>query len=174
MNTGGSNFDLIMQELLKQKQILEDLEAENQELCRQLAELREGRGIYVEILGTRFALHAEAVVSPDAAVAEAEIPEMDLSELAIDETPTTMIEALPSTTPIPQLTQSSLDEEVEDEEDPLSLTPAFMEEMLIEEFTSASSNPMATWSAPGVLPAGIDEEQKATLRRELMGSFLLE
>ncbi len=56
MKTNVSNFELIMQEVLKQKQLLEDLQSENDELHRQLAELREGRGIFVDILGKRFPL----------------------------------------------------------------------------------------------------------------------
>ena len=48
MKTSGSNFELIMQELLKQKQVLEDLQSENDELHRQLADVREGRGVFVE------------------------------------------------------------------------------------------------------------------------------
>ena len=56
MKTIGSNFELIMQEVLKQKQLSEDLLSENDELHRQLAELRGGRGIFVDILGKRFPL----------------------------------------------------------------------------------------------------------------------
>src|SRR5229473_8121181 len=76
MKMNGSNFELIMQEVLKQKQLLEDLQSENDELHRQLAELREGRGIFVDILGKRFPLVDEPVnVSPDAIAT----PGVDLS-----------------------------------------------------------------------------------------------
>lgn len=171
----SSNFDLIMQDLLRQKQVLEDLEAENQELRRQLAELRAGRGIFVEILGTRFALHEEEVVSPEVVATAVPIPPTPQAvpdEPSIEETPTTMIEALPSTTPIPQFAYTEGGHEVEQET--LELTPAFMEEMLFEEFTSASTNATAVWSAPGSHSPIINDDEKATLRRELMGSFLLE
>jgi hypothetical protein len=45
--------------------------------------------------------------------------------------------------------------------------------MLLDELSSAMNNRMA---APGERKssAGLNEEQKATLRRELSGSFLLE
>ncbi len=67
MKASGSNFELIMQEVLKQKQLLEDLQTENVELHGQLAELRQGRGIFVDILGNRFPLVEETVsVSPSA------------------------------------------------------------------------------------------------------------
>ncbi len=54
MKTSDSAFELILQELLKQKSRLEELAQENQELRSQLADLREGRGISVAILGQRF------------------------------------------------------------------------------------------------------------------------
>src|SRR6266568_3782765 len=53
---GGSSFELIMQEVLGQKQRMDDLLAENRELHRQLTDLREGHSIFLEIRGKRFAL----------------------------------------------------------------------------------------------------------------------
>ena len=41
---GETNFELIAQEILKQQRLMQELEAENQELRRQLADLRAGRG----------------------------------------------------------------------------------------------------------------------------------
>jgi cell division protein FtsB len=49
-------FSQIAQAILKQKQRMEQLEAENRELRRYLDDLRTGRGIFVEISGRRFAL----------------------------------------------------------------------------------------------------------------------
>ena len=49
-------FGQIAQAILKQKQRMEQLEAENRELRQRLADLRAGRGIFVEIAGSRFAL----------------------------------------------------------------------------------------------------------------------
>lgn len=49
-------FSQIAQAILKQKQRMEQLEAENRELRRYLDDLRTGRGIFVEILGRRFPL----------------------------------------------------------------------------------------------------------------------
>lgn len=57
------NFDLIAHEILKQKQRKELLEGENHELRKQLADLRTGRGIFVEIEGRRFALTHPAAAS---------------------------------------------------------------------------------------------------------------
>ncbi len=52
----GNYFDQIAHELVKQKHLLDQLEAENRELRQQLADLRAGRGIFVEITGSRFAV----------------------------------------------------------------------------------------------------------------------
>jgi cell division protein FtsB len=52
----GNYFELIAQEIIKQKQRMDQLEAENRELRQRLADLRAGRGIFVDIAGSRFAL----------------------------------------------------------------------------------------------------------------------
>ena len=52
-------FDQIAQELRKQKQRLDNLEAENRELHQQIADLRSGQGIFVDISGVRFSLREE-------------------------------------------------------------------------------------------------------------------
>ena len=49
-------FDHIAQALFTQKQLMDHLEAENRELRKQLADLRAGRGVFVEVSGSRFAL----------------------------------------------------------------------------------------------------------------------
>ena len=63
---GGSSFDLIMQEVINQKQHLDKLVEENQNLQRQLAELRAGQGILLEVYGQQFTLNGEAVVATQA------------------------------------------------------------------------------------------------------------
>ena len=54
------NFGQIAQALLKQKQLMDNLEAENRELREQIADLRSGRGIFIEIDGIRFALRDDS------------------------------------------------------------------------------------------------------------------
>jgi len=49
-------FDYIAQEIVKQKQRMDQLEAENRELRQHITDLRAGRGILVEFAGSRFAL----------------------------------------------------------------------------------------------------------------------
>jgi hypothetical protein len=54
------SFDLIIEAVLKQKQLMERLVDENWQLRRQLADLREARGIFVDIDGRRFWLSAQS------------------------------------------------------------------------------------------------------------------
>ena len=170
MKTSGSNFELIMQEVLKQKQLLEELQSENDELHRQLGELREGRGIFVDILGKRFPL--------------VELPESDSpnreatpgADLSLQETTEILSESLPSSipeTPVPALKYSV----EEDQEDlPTYLTPTMstnLEEAMLDEFSAAATREMsqvAVWSGPITNPPTFDEKEKENLRRELSGS----
>lgn len=201
---GGSSFDAIAQEILNQKQFMEQMQAENRELRRQLADLRDGRGIFVDIGGRRFALIGEmsnghAAKQPEAVQVELEAAEMvalEEEELTTedqqdavspfydydneeDEVPT---ETLPTTVDMPlqperETPLPAIHFLVENE----SAMPSFLEELMINEFTTAAQNPKAIWSAPEPksqsqqtpLPLS-DEETKAALRRELIGSFLLE
>ncbi len=52
----GNYFEPLAHEIFKQKRLMDQLEAENRELRQRLAELRAGRGICVEIAGSRFSL----------------------------------------------------------------------------------------------------------------------
>jgi len=94
MKTSGSSFEQIMEEVLRQQQLYEDSQKENTELRRQLAELREGHGIFVEILGERFPLAAKPVdISPEIAPAAQ-------ADLALHETVAITSEAVAS--PLPE------------------------------------------------------------------------
>jgi hypothetical protein len=172
MKTSGSNFELIMQEVLKQKQLLEDLQTENDELHHQLAELRGGRGIFVDILGKRFPLIGEPFsVFPEAVATVG-------ADLSLQETTVMLSEALPSSLPDTPVTAPDI-EEVPEDRLPLA-TPAmseFLEEALLDEFSTASTSQMeqvAVLSGPITNPPSFDEKEKETLRSELSGSFLLE
>ena len=174
MKTSGSNFEFIMQEVLKQKQLLEDLLSENDELHRQLAELREGKGIFVDILGKRFPLVEVPVSdSPNSTATP-------VTDLSLQETTEIPSESLPSSmpeTPVPAL-ESSVEEVREDL--PAYVTPtmsSYLEEAMIDEFSEAATREMgqvAVWSGPVTNPPTFDEKEKENLRRELSGSFLLE
>ena len=174
MKTSGSNFELIMQEVLKQKQLSVVLQSENDELHRQLAELREGRGIFVDILGERFTLvDVQVSDSPDRIAT----PEADLS---LQETAEILSESLPTSIPETPLTafESSVEEAQEDL--PTYTTPtmsSYLEEAMLDEFSAAATREMgqvAVWSGPITNPPTFDEKEKENLRRELSGSFLLE
>src|SRR5947209_19882829 len=98
------------------------------------------------------------------------------AETAQQETAAIPNEALspPSETPIPS--DDFLVEEVS-ENDALFPVPAsstFLEEAMVYEFSAASTQQMGVWSGHITNHPTLDEDEKATLRRELMGSFLLE
>lgn len=191
---GGSSYELIMQEVLNQKQRMDDLLAENRELRRQLADLREGHGIFVEIEGIQFALtnemfadtsHVQAVPAPQDTPAIVEptptptpmpvtvpAPVSTSDESVMGTIPETPFPTTDEFTPIAQFS-----DEVENEEELPAPTQhsTFLEEMLIDEFASAATSPMAVWRGPETRKLDvIDEERKAALRKELIGSFLLE
>ena len=168
METNGNGFELIMQEVLTQQNVMKELEAENRELRRQLSELREGRGIFIELLGTRFSLDVETVVvSPESALTQELVP-------AAEQQPTSIIEV--PTTPIPEMSLPDPQEAQAEIPDEATLLPSssFLEEMMLDEFTSVATSPMAVWTGSAKKSTPINEEVKATLRRELVDSFLLE
>jgi hypothetical protein len=163
--------------VLRQQRCYEDSQKENTELRRQLAELREGHGIFVEILGERFPLAAKPVdVSPEIApTAQADLSLQEI--IAIQEIVAITSEAVPS--PLPETllpaTEFTVEEVTEDE--PASASPAmqgFLEEALLDELSNAATKQMAVWSGPITNHPVLDEQEKETLRRELSGSFLLE
>ena len=169
MEANGNGFELIMQEVLTQQQHMEKLEAENRELRRQIAELQSGRSIFVEILGTRFSLNVE----PNVASAESELTQ-ELVPTA-QQQPTSTIEI--PTTPIPEASLPDTEEVQEEVPEEGSLLPSssFLEEMLIDEFASAVTTPIAVWTGSSKKSAPVNEEEhNANLRRELVDSFLLE
>ena len=177
MKTSGSNFELIMQELLKQKQLLEDLQSENVELHRQLADLCEGRGVFVDIQGKRFPL-IDLLVSD-----RMDTPVTPIADLSLQETSEILSGNLPPSIPIPQTPSAVVDLSVEDvanEDLPTYMTPTastYLEDAMLDEFSEAATREMgqvSVWSGPITNPPTFDEKEKENLRRELSGSFLLE
>ncbi len=184
----GSNFDLIAQELLRQKQVMEQMEDENQELRRQLAELREGRGIFVEIDGHRFSLHSEEVAPTQTSTVEA-IPAMEAAPITIELEPQaepvagqhdiTQDQTEELVMSVPETSHTTVDFFADNEEVAEQTTgPTFLEEVMIDEFASAATSPLSVWSAPKQESEKMSEapadEELATLRRQLIGSYLLE
>lgn len=173
MQTSGSRYQLIMQEVLNQKHFFEALLAENTELRRQLADLREGRGVFVEILGDRFPLAVKSVdISPEV-VSSAQV-DPSLQEKAASNNQAPVSSSLPQT-PLPK-EEFTMEEVMEDE--PTIVSPSmqgFLEEALHDEFSQASNRQMPLRrSDPITNPPDFNEKQKEALRRELSGSFLLE
>lgn len=171
-------FEQIAEEILKIKEHMEELQAENDELRQQLADLREGRGIFLDMLGQRFSLRAETSIPSETTTGSSDSTEAGPEESDIPDTPTIAITEIS----LPESITANEDDE-EQEEEGLEEVPTFLEEVLVDEFSSAT-NMGAIWDEPETLKRAaikridaaqdIDEEQKAALRRALVGSFLLE
>ncbi len=198
----GSSFDAIAQAILQQQQIMEKLKEENGELRRQLAELRAGHGIFVEIGGQQIALSQlieDAKDTEDTEISPAPptstefvgtqvaVSEPDIAPSVVDSPTAVPIAATESLQPTdPRTRTPNFPETVpvkparrEDEQKTPSskeqkAPTSFLEEMMIDEFSSAMTSPMAVWTGPAKQAEITDEEKKAALRKELMGSFLLE
>ncbi|GAC1422015.1 MAG: hypothetical protein PVS3B3_03010 [Ktedonobacteraceae bacterium] len=184
----GSNFDLIAQELLKQKQNMEQMEEANRELRRQLAELREGRGIFVEIDGRRFSLFSDGVASSQAPAVEA-MPTATAAPVTIElETQVEPVAvehdvAFDKTEElvmsVPETPRPSVDFFTDEKIAAQTTDPTFLEEVMINEFASAATSPLSVWSAPKqerekTSTDVTSDQELATLRRQLIGSYLLE
>ena len=231
----SSSFDDIVEALVQQKHMLEEMEAENASLRQQLADLRAGHGIFIDILGTRIPLAVTTEAQAIDVVSEKHTPAID----AIEETApvpavaprveqedawlletsaiklpqpdpalqeTTMVPAA-SSDPTLQPTASIANEDLQAAEQaetsaasdfviedvpenegespvPAGSPSSFLEDALVAEFATASTRPVGNWSGPitnNPIPNGpitnnpdLDEEAKAALRRELMGSYILE
>lgn len=183
MSTSGTSFDLILEEVLKQKRVLEELQAENEALRQQLDDLRAGKGISIDIVGQLFSLHPEdqaplPEAMPDASQQEVHTPSPEeVPSVAVGPV-SEGVTAVLNEVPADEARDSSGDfllEEVSDNGTPFPATASsFLEEAMLEEFANASTHQMNVWSGPITDHPTLDEHEKASLRRELMGSFLLE
>ena len=178
MSMSESSFEFILQALQMQKQYLEQLQAENSELHHQLADLRNGQGIFVEIQGTRFALVGTQPVEVLAHETTQEAPTLELALAATVDAPTTTMPYIPETPrPVEPLEEHMpLQEQITEEIAP-SFSSSLLEDAMDEdEFADSATSPIAVWKGAEAnsRPKGINEDEKATLRRELIGSFLLE
>lgn len=173
MQMDGNSFELLMQEVLKHKQIMEELEAENRDLLRQLAALRAGQNVVVDILGKRFPLTGEPVVPPQEISTVQNFPDVPPTVADINQ-PTIILPVITETlqSSFAQMPQP----EQTEEESATSPAPTFLEELPTDEFTSAVTNPIAIWPGRETKsePQPTNEEEKAALRQQLIGSFLLE
>jgi hypothetical protein len=147
MQKNDHGFEQIMSAVLEQKQVWEKLQVENRELRQQLVDLRAGRGIYLEIANQRFELAWES------ARAEAQVSE----------------------TPTGKRSQASKSAKGA-AQPPSAASSGVLEEMLLDELSSAMNGRMSSSSSEerNQSSTAFNEEQKANLRRDLAGSFLLE
>ena len=193
----GNHFDQIAHEIRKQKRLMEKLEAENCELRQQIADLRSGRGIFVDIYRARFALRDTSSLGQT--TSDSSVP-ASASALTSTVAPSTSAATFPSsqqlvdapTAEMAGITTQTLEQGVEEpmvpsnndgEKQSLDGEPTFLEEIMIDEFASVLTTPNAVWQDPaekqqskqqGKPQELINDKQKEALRRELTGSFLLE
>jgi hypothetical protein len=180
---GGSSFDLLMEEVQQLQHALEDLERTNRELRLQLADLRMGRGIVVDIAGQHFSLTHEASEVP---IVSAETPTeqhgVATTHEATPPTRKTTVLPLPELTVEEQATHATSAIAESQETSTAVSSPdvttvgeaTFLEEIMYDEFANQMTTPLSVWNGPVKKPETPDEAEKAALRRELMGSFLLE
>jgi hypothetical protein len=194
---GGNHFDHLVQEILKQKQLMEALEIENGELRQQIADLGSGRGIFLEIHGTRFALRDDSSLgqtnhAPSVPASTSPLNSTVKAPRPLVTRPLNQLMEEAATAEIPQISfqppEQSVTEPVSQfNNDGDQITPreesTFLEEILIDEFANALPYPNAIWQDPTEKKLAkpqkkseelINEKQKEVLRRELLGSFLLE
>jgi hypothetical protein len=167
----SKSFDLITQELVKHQQTMEVLQAENRELRQQLTDLRTGRGVFIEINGKRFPLNA-SILSQISSVQSSSSVQQEASPLIADK-PTTAISKLSSAEAAKSVSPSQNRKQTE------TGSSTFLEEAMISEFASALSSPVTGLQDPikqreEYKQEKSEEEQKAVLRRDLMGSYLLD
>jgi hypothetical protein len=169
----SNSFYLITQELSKQQQAMDALRAENQELRQQLADLRAGLGIFIEIDGNCFALDASTV---------SQISSVSQQATAIAN------EAATETFPVMPIYKSKGVPPLENNKNEETNPSTFLEEIMIGEFASAMASPLTVFQDPLNSQAAEDqkqknsksrqgkskEEQTAILRHDLKGSYLLD
>lgn len=181
MSLSDNSFEFILEALRMQKQYLEQLQAENSDLRHQLADLRNGQGIFVEILGTRFALvgaqppEMRETLEVLAHETMQEAPTLELALAPTVDAPTTTMPFIPET-PRPVEPMEEQPEQITEEIAPSFSSSLLEDEMYEDDFADSATSPIAVWK--GVEASrrakGINEDEKAALRRELIGSFLLE
>ena len=167
----SESFDLITQELLKHQRTMELLQAENQELRQQIADLRDSRGIFIEINGQRFALNVS--FSSQTSSVELSPPTQQLDPAINEKSVEENIEGLS----VKNAERASQIENNEQEKTNNNIT--FLEEIMISEFASGLTSPLTLLQDPigqqeGQNQEKSEEDQKAVLRRDLMGSYLLD
>ncbi len=158
---GTNYFEQLGREILHQKRLMDKLEEENRELRRQIAELKEGRGIFIKIGDQRIALLANG----EPATAENLPPQAQLSDNATQ----LPAKGQQAETPAPGETAQQ----------PLSVETTkakevpFLEEVMLDEFASALTNPVPTPTETRKAPKNAYEERRR-LQQDLQGSYILE
>jgi hypothetical protein len=166
---GGHYFEQLGREILQMKRLMDKLQEENRELRQQITELREGRGIFIQIEDQRFALlanHEETMPTiPSAQPGNAITPvkAIDNGTSPLEKSP---LEKTPAQTGL--------------EKDPVPAEAAqvkevtFLEEVMLDEFASALTTPAPATPDTQPTQKNTGQDYNQRLRHELQGSYLLE
>jgi len=142
---------------------------ENRALRCQLAELRAGQGVFVEICGQRFPLYS-LLAEPLPANTDKKIAVKSAfsseSSPSSTETPTAI-----GTELSPKTTQKLVEATPISEQSGRS---TFLEEIMLDEFSTAMTSSVSVWTGPTKKLEITEEEKNAALRRALIGSFILD
>jgi hypothetical protein len=151
----GKQFDQIAQEIIKQKQRMDTLQAENHDLRQQIADLRSGRGIFVDIYGSRFALRDDSFLEQANSTSSVSSNTSPLTPTIVTSTPSTTQPLYhESTTEIAKITDQIQAQNVKDqanneaEQKSAGGKSTFLEEILLDEFNNALTSPNAVWQDP--------------------------
>ena len=163
----STNFDQIAQKIVEQKHLMDKLEEENRELRRQISDLKTGRGIFVEIEGQRI-----AITAPGNA-ATSDVPEVSAAQDSIQPSDQQQEQA-PKIAGVDQ--QLAPPEQGEKDQQEANPAPSFLEEVLLDEFSSAMTMSVESVQQLQGKQEKVEgqQKQKEQLRRDLMGSYILE
>lgn len=165
---GDNYFERLGRELLQQKRHMDKLKEENRELRRQLAELREGRGIFLKIGDQRFALLANGEMAAQENNTTQSDNKDTYSRRAGNSAPLSEKRAEEET-----LTRPRGEKEPAPGEAAKTKEVPFLEEVMLDEFATALTNPMQSTTGPKEKQKNPYEEQRR-LRQDLQGSYILE
>jgi hypothetical protein len=156
---GTNYFEQLGREILHQKRLMDKLKEENRELRRQIAELREGRGIFIKIGDQRIPLLSdeEGTTPANNAIQAKQSDDEDTSGRITSQA----------------ASQTEQKEPVPEEATRTKEVP-FLEEVMLDEFASALTNPVPTTTPEPRKAQKNAYEERWRLRQDLQGSYILE
>lgn len=157
----NNTFDLLIEELHKQHQTMLQLQAANRKLQSEITALQAGQGIFIEIDGQRIALNLPTMVQTQAPTPTPPTP--------VAPAPNTVPDTI-SDAPTISMPEIPVNKTTAPETPTKQASSSFLEDAMIDEFSSAMNSSTVIQQESKLST----DEQKAVLRRQLMGSYILE